>query len=670
MLLQQPQVAPVAVDATFSTGFAFNSAVQADAVGNNITLAGGIAQVVGALGKALRIDSSSKSITSTHAASLTLGAWSFIYVFTQQGAPTNGGTVLHFAGTSGNANQIDIYTLSSGVIRADIYNSSGSPSTADSGTIAADGVYIAELVFDGSALQWWINGVKSGSPTSFSGVRSAEASAFVIGGASTGTLSNHDIFMAAFVPGARPELSANPWQIFLDPDNEIIVPAAVGIAFDAASNSGYQVAASTYTFNRTVSGANRFLAVDVSLMGTAGTTVTSVTDDSTGAAIPMTLIGTSSNGTRRVETWGLVAPSTGTKTIAVTLSAAINSAALATSYTGVHQSAPTEAFNSATGTNAGTATDASVVVTSIADLCWIHGAIATDALAITANQTTRNNVSGALGSGADEDNNAAKTPAGTVTMSYTGLGITSAWAMGGYAIRPVSAAATVYSMSTVKGVYTLTGNSSNLTAARKVAAVTGVYTLTGISLATKISRKMTAAVGSYSLTGNNVVFTYTPSGTATYTLTAVKGAYTLTGISANVTAARKLVLTVGSFSLTGFSTALQIARKLSLTTGSYVETGISANLKVARVLAASVGNYVLTGYALAGGPVVTVFRATILKNGIMNKITTAQLGTGLKPIVYVSDHYRQRNASEGTPLIFDPIINRWRLLRAGETLEV
>jgi hypothetical protein len=236
-------------------------------------------------------------------------------------------------------------------------------------------------------------------------------------------------------------ISANPWQIFQPISRPVFysLPSAAGILFDAASNSGYQAAQSTYTFNRTVTGSNTFLAVDVELLSVPGTTVTSVVDDSGGGNVSMSFIGAKStiSGAGRVESWGLVAPATGTKSIQVNLSASIASAATAVSYTGVHQTTPTEAFNSAQATNVGAA-DATVSITSIADNTWIHGACVTDDTAITANQTTRNNVTGALGSGADEDTGPV-TPAGVTAVSYTNVDALKTWAIAGYAIRPLAA---------------------------------------------------------------------------------------------------------------------------------------------------------------------------------------------------------------------------------------
>lgn len=214
----------------------------------------------------------------------------------------------------------------------------------------------------------------------------------------------------------------------------------MSIAFDAASNSGTQTAQSTYTFARTITGASTFLGVDVSLLS-AGASVVSIIDNYDVAPSNLRLIGLKATVTAlgSVECWGLSGAVPGTKNVQVNLSGSITSAATAASYTGVHQTSPTEAFNSAQATNVGAA-DATVNVTTIADNCWVHGAVVANDDAIAAVQTSRNNVSfAAVGSGANEDNNAAKTPAGAVTLSYTGVGALKTWAIGGYAIRPTTA---------------------------------------------------------------------------------------------------------------------------------------------------------------------------------------------------------------------------------------
>lgn len=214
-----------------------------------------------------------------------------------------------------------------------------------------------------------------------------------------------------------------------------------GIQFDAASNSGYQAAASSYSWSHTCTGADRFLAVDVSMLS-AGQTVSGITYN----GVALSFIGARStvSSVGRIECWGLIAPATGSNTIAVTLSGAIASAGAAVSYTGVNQTTAVEAFNSNQATNVGAA-DATVTITTIADQDWVHATIATNDASVTAGQTTRNNVTGAGGSGADEDTGPLAAATGQA-MTYTGVGALSTWAIGGYGIRPVSAS-TTYSVS-------------------------------------------------------------------------------------------------------------------------------------------------------------------------------------------------------------------------------
>lgn len=219
-----------------------------------------------------------------------------------------------------------------------------------------------------------------------------------------------------------------------------ILPA--GIAFIAASNSGDVAAASSFSGNVSWHDTNRMLAIDVSMLG-PGVTVTAMTYGGANC----TLVGVKSTVTSfgRVEQWRICssdagAPAAGANTLSVTLSGSLEFAVTWVAYAGVHQGSPTEGFNSAQATNAGSADNATVAVTTVADNNWVHAAVVANDTSIVAGQTTRNNVSGTLGSGANEDNGAAQTPPGAVTMTYTGMAITATWAIAAYAIRPIAAA--------------------------------------------------------------------------------------------------------------------------------------------------------------------------------------------------------------------------------------
>lgn len=229
-------------------------------------------------------------------------------------------------------------------------------------------------------------------------------------------------------------VAANPfWYWSLE--DEFFAPS--GIQFDAASNSGYQTAQSTYTWNHTCTGSNRHLLVGISMLSVAGSSVSGITYN----GVAMTFLGAkaSVSGAIRVELWGLVAPATGTNAIAVTLSASLDSVGGAISTTGVHQTSPTEAFNSASATNVGAA-DATVDVTTVADNDWVLDAVATSdtTITVTGTQTQRSNVSGALGSGAT-GSQGPKTPPGTVTSAWTNVGALATWSIAAIALRPIAA---------------------------------------------------------------------------------------------------------------------------------------------------------------------------------------------------------------------------------------
>lgn len=218
---------------------------------------------------------------------------------------------------------------------------------------------------------------------------------------------------------------------------------AAGIQFDAASNSGYQTAQSTYSWSHTCTGSNRYLTVGISMLSVGGASVSSITYNS--VALSLIKAQASAVGAIRSELWGLVAPTTGSNTIVVTLSASLDSAAGAVSYTGVEQTTPYEAANSATATNVGAA-DATVNVTTVADNDWTFDNVATDDTAITvgAGQTSRSNVTGTLGSGA-MSSEGPKTPAGSVTMSWTNVDALKTWSTVAAALRPVAAGPIIFS---------------------------------------------------------------------------------------------------------------------------------------------------------------------------------------------------------------------------------
>ena len=188
---------------------------------------------------AVRIDSTAKRIYSLTADTL-IGAQSFTLVWRLKQSSTvmNGGTMFKSNGTSGSQNRIDIYSLSSGVVRCDMYNSSGLPTIADSAAVlAVDGLYTVALVYDyaASSLQWYVNGAASGSPAT-PGTRTGAGTLLEFGGGGAGQPANQDYSLLAVLPyaasaGRNREIHRNPWQLF-EADNDPVFYSLGGGATD------------------------------------------------------------------------------------------------------------------------------------------------------------------------------------------------------------------------------------------------------------------------------------------------------------------------------------------------------------------------------------------------------------------------------------------------------
>lgn len=204
------------------------------------------------------------------------------------------------------------------------------------------------------------------------------------------------------------------------------------VLLDVKSDSGFQVLQTTYTWNHTCSGSNRFLIVTIALFSTGS--VSTLTYNS----VSLTRISSISNSGITTEVWGLINPTIGTNTISVTLSGSLTSVGEASSWVNVNQTTATE--GTATGTGSGPS-DASVAITSTADRCVPYMALCTNDVAVTANQTPINNKTDSVtGSGADEYSGLI-TPAGGTTMSFTGIDSLKSWSAVAFFIRPTFAAA-------------------------------------------------------------------------------------------------------------------------------------------------------------------------------------------------------------------------------------
>lgn len=180
----------------------------------------------------------------------------------------------------------------------------------------------------------------------------------------------------------------------------------MAIAFDASSTGTKATTVASITWNHSCTGVNRILFVSAQALGSGS--LSGVTYNN----VAMTEATTLGNiGTGILKLFYLINPASGSN--AVVVSSATNTIwGSASSYTGVDQSSPIDN----TATNSNTSTSIATSVTTIANNCWVVGAVETDASASTAGASTvrRNgNDSNAIG-----DSNAAQTPAGSVTLTF------------------------------------------------------------------------------------------------------------------------------------------------------------------------------------------------------------------------------------------------------------
>lgn len=321
-----------------------------------------------------------------------------------------------------------------------------------------------------------------------------------------------------------------------------------GIAFDSASNSGYQAAASSYSWSHTNAG--NFLAVDVSLLSVPGSSVSGITYN----GVSLTKLGSQYTATAigGVECWGLVAPATGSHTIAVTLSGTLISSAEAVSYSNVDAADPIEAFTGAFATNVGAA-DATVTISPSTDGCWIHGAVATTDSSITAGQTSRNNVTGAGGSGGNEDSNAPLSPATPTATSWTGVGALATWAIAGYALRPSGDDSVIFDAP--PGTLTVTG--VNAVGDQGLRGGTAAFSISGFSAT--FARGFSAGTASVGVSGT--------VGTLDIGAQVGPGSYTLTTFDSLFSQVFKAG--VAAISITGFDSSMIQDTVANVGPGSY-----------------------------------------------------------------------------------------------------
>ena len=212
-------------------------------------------------------------------------------------------------------------------------------------------------------------------------------------------------------------------------------PEHHSIALDVASNSGDKGAVSSYSWSHTCTGTNLLLSVGDDHRsynyGPPDVTVTGIKHNGSAMTYIRSDVQNSDPYWRRSTLYYIIAPATGAKTIAVTLSGTVeNVCGGGISYTGAKQSGQPDNHNGGNGTTS----PASISVTTVADNCWVISTICGyGGLPLTCGNTER------WHSAAEEcgsDTNGPKHPAGAQAMSWTSGWIT--WAMSVASFAPVA----------------------------------------------------------------------------------------------------------------------------------------------------------------------------------------------------------------------------------------
>jgi len=200
------------------------------------------------------------------------------------------------------------------------------------------------------------------------------------------------------------------------------------VYFDNASISAYGLGTTIVWTILVGTNTNRLLEVNVGIF--AAGTVSSI--DVSGQA--MTKLRSDVNGVYTSEKWYLVNPTSGTRTVTVTLSASLTAIAGAIAWRNVDQTNPYSANTGANGTN----TPASAAVTPTSANNRVSGGLATQtATAITdqIRQAPHHSAAGALGSLVGSEMGTIVVAAST-TLSWSGMGALDSWAVSLGAIQP------------------------------------------------------------------------------------------------------------------------------------------------------------------------------------------------------------------------------------------
>lgn len=200
---------------------------------------------------------------------------------------------------------------------------------------------------------------------------------------------------------------------------QIPMPFLFAIAHDAdgvaSITNGFLAGPTTKTFNHTITGSNTLIVGTYMVWQDTGGTGTVTTN--TYNALTLTKITNTRQASMASELWYRIAPTTGTNTMSVTVTGAIDAVKLSsTSFTGADQSAPLDASSTAIGSTGNPAAS----VTSVASDCAVVAVLSRfSTTAATSNKTSIfNDATGStLGAASYEITTGA---GGSKTNTYTG----------------------------------------------------------------------------------------------------------------------------------------------------------------------------------------------------------------------------------------------------------
>ncbi len=283
----------------------------------------------------------------------------------------------------------------------------------DSYTFTTGTWFHCAVTYDGSNAKVYVNGIYINSVAS-SGNGNA-------GGSNLSTIGFGDIGSSPYSDGMFDDVAF--FSRALTASEVALLATGCPIAFDAATDGGSSTGTSK-TYSHTCTGSNLILFVGV-IGDVTNDNVTGVTY----AGTAMTKVnGVLIPGNRYMTLWYLSNPSTGANNVVVSASSSILIGSGAVSYTGTDQTQvlDTDIIRNTNTVNPGTSITTSV--TTVTDNCWVMNFTAANSSLVTAGTgTTARKIDSATYGWLLGDNNAPKTPAGSVSET---VGITSNVAAG------------------------------------------------------------------------------------------------------------------------------------------------------------------------------------------------------------------------------------------------